>query len=42
MDKKSKTLFIVMFALIILSVFVTYYRYVILVDFDVVNTLEEI
>jgi Tfp pilus assembly protein PilO len=41
MDKKSKILFILFVVLLVLSVSYTFYKTVILQDFEVINTEEE-
>ncbi len=39
-DKKSKIFFTIFFSLIMISVVVTYYRYVIIKDFEIVTDEE--
>lgn len=38
MNRKSKVFFVIMFFLILLSMFATYYRYMVLKDFKVIQT----
>ena len=41
MDKKSKILLSIFLVLIIVSITLTYYKYIILRDFNVINTQDE-
>lgn len=42
LDKKSKALYMVLVLLILLSISATYYKFMILRDFEIVNDLDEV